>query len=109
MTSYSDSYLINLLLQLKENHLFEDADLFSHLKELAENFHNESDAAQAREDALKFGKFYRKNSLFKLSASKEISDVPIRMYMDGVFDMVHSGHFNAIRQVQTLQKSHILI
>jgi len=102
MNSYSDSYIINLLLNLKEHHLFEDGDLFSHLKELADNFNDESEADRAREDSLKFAKFYRKNSLFKLSASKEVSDVPVRMYMDGVFDMVHSGHFNAIRQAKQL-------
>ena len=27
---------------------------------------------------------------------------PIRIYLDGVFDIIHSGHFNAIRQAKKL-------
>lgn len=30
------------------------------------------------------------------------SNKPIRIYMDGVFDIIHSGHFNAIRQSKKL-------
>ncbi len=33
---------------------------------------------------------------------KEIPTKPIRIYIDGVFDIIHSGHFNAIRQAKKL-------
>ena len=32
------------------------------------------------------------------SNCRKIPDKKIRIYMDGVFDIIHSGHFNAIRQ-----------
>ena len=99
MNHPTESYIINLLLTLKDKHLFEDGDLYNHLKELSENYFSEEAANKAKEDAQKFINFYKKNFMFSLKSSKEISNVPVRMYMDGVFDMVHSGHFNAIRQV----------
>lgn len=98
----TESYIINLLLSLKEGHLFEDGDLHSHLKELSENYFSEAAAQKAQEDSQKFLSFYKKNFLLQRKSSKEISNVPVRMYMDGVFDMVHSGHFNAIRQAKQL-------
>lgn len=27
---------------------------------------------------------------------------PVRIYVDGCFDMIHSGHYNALRQAKTL-------
>jgi len=101
MNHPTESYIISLLLNLKDSHLFEDGDLYSHLKALSENYFSEETAQKAKEDAQKFINFYKKNSLLSPSISKELSTVPLRMYMDGVFDMVHSGHFNAIRQVIT--------
>lgn len=34
--------------------------------------------------------------------NKIVEKKPIRIYMDGVFDIIHSGHFNAIRQAKKL-------
>ena len=28
--------------------------------------------------------------------------IPVRAYIDGCFDVMHSGHYNAIRQAKTL-------
>lgn len=41
-----------------------------------------------------------KERSFKLPATQDA-----KVYMDGVFDLVHSGHFNAMRQASTLGKS----
>ena len=40
---------------------------------------------------------------FNQKIEKQLSNVkPVRIYMDGVFDIIHSGHFNAFRQAQYL-------
>ena len=40
---------------------------------------------------------------FNDKIEKQLSNVkPVRIYMDGVFDIIHSGHFNAFRQAQYL-------
>lgn len=40
----------------------------------------------------------------KLLSSPTCSADPDRIYMDGCFDLMHSGHFNAIRQAKSLGK-----
>ncbi len=106
MNDSRESYIINLLLSLKEGHLFEDEDLHSHLKELSENYFSEEAVNTAKEDALQFLSFYKKNSFVVPKSLKEASTTPTRLYVDGVFDMVHSGHFNAIRQVAIVSLSY---
>ena len=45
----------------------------------------------------------KKFSVFNEKIEKQLSNVkPIRIFMDGVFDIIHSGHFNAFRQAQYL-------
>ena len=45
----------------------------------------------------------KKFTAFNESVQNQLSKTkPIRIYMDGVFDIIHSGHFNAFRQAQYL-------
>ena len=45
----------------------------------------------------------KKFDAFDTSVKNQLSKTkPIRIYMDGVFDIIHSGHFNAFRQAQYL-------
>jgi ethanolamine-phosphate cytidylyltransferase len=45
----------------------------------------------------------KKFSDFNSRVESQLSQVkPVRIYMDGVFDIIHSGHFNAFRQAQYL-------
>lgn len=45
----------------------------------------------------------KKFNSFNETVQKQLSKTkPIRIYMDGVFDIIHSGHFNAFRQAQYL-------
>ena len=45
----------------------------------------------------------KKFSDFNDKIEKQLSNTkPVRIYMDGVFDIIHSGHFNAFRQAQYL-------
>ncbi len=45
----------------------------------------------------------KKFDAFNESVQKQLSKTkPVRIYMDGVFDIIHSGHFNAFRQAQYL-------
>ena len=44
-------------------------------------------------------KFIELNTKIESQLSKA---KPVRIYMDGVFDIIHSGHFNAFRQAQYL-------
>ena len=45
----------------------------------------------------------KKFKAFNDSVQKQLSKTkPVRIYMDGVFDIIHSGHFNAFRQAQYL-------
>lgn len=102
MSEANYTYVLKLLLSLKEGNLFKDAELFSNLKVLNENFHSEEATQKAKQDATRFIEFYHKNTSIQntiVRAPSSPGEVPLRMYVDGVFDMVHSGHFNAIRQV----------
>ena len=45
----------------------------------------------------------KKFTAFNEKIESQLSKVkPVRIYMDGVFDIIHSGHFNAFRQAQYL-------
>ena len=45
----------------------------------------------------------KKFNAFNESVQNQLSKTkPVRIYMDGVFDIIHSGHFNAFRQAQYL-------
>ena len=45
----------------------------------------------------------KKFSVFNEKIENQLSKVkPIKIFMDGVFDIIHSGHFNAFRQAQYL-------
>ena len=45
----------------------------------------------------------KKFTSFNEKIESQLSKVkPVRIYMDGVFDIIHSGHFNAFRQAQYL-------
>ena len=45
----------------------------------------------------------KKFNSFNESVQQQLSKTkPVRIYMDGVFDIIHSGHFNAFRQAQYL-------
>ncbi len=45
----------------------------------------------------------KKFDAFSESVKNQLSKTkPVRIYMDGVFDIIHSGHFNAFRQAQYL-------
>ena len=45
----------------------------------------------------------KKFTAFNDKIENQLSKVkPVRIYMDGVFDIIHSGHFNAFRQAQYL-------
>ncbi len=45
----------------------------------------------------------KKFDAFDTSVKNQLSKTkPVRIYMDGVFDIIHSGHFNAFRQAQYL-------
>ena len=60
-------------------------------KELKEKYNSCLDSAKK-----KFDEFNNK-------IESQLSKVkPVRIYMDGVFDIIHSGHFNAFRQAQYL-------
>ena len=60
-------------------------------KELKEKYNSCLESAQ------------KKISEFNSKIETQLSKVkPVRIYMDGVFDIIHSGHFNAFRQAQYL-------
>ena len=45
----------------------------------------------------------KKFDTFNKSVQTQLSKTkPVRIYMDGVFDIIHSGHFNAFRQARYL-------
>ena len=47
----------------------------------------------------------KKFTAFNDKIENQLSKVkPVRIYMDGVFDIIHSGHFNAFRQAQYSSK-----
>jgi len=98
--------IANLLLALNDSDLLKTEEFWTHLKAFSENHHNEEDQKKTRsivEDFIKFYKTYSKNSIPQsLELVKGKSIQPVRMYVDGCFDMVHSGHFNAIRQAKAL-------
>jgi len=82
--------------------LKDDEEFWHHLKAITENYHNEEEETKTKGLVADFIEFYRKNQSLSPTHLKEHSLQPVRMYMDGCFDMVHSGHFNALRQAKAL-------
>ena len=88
--------LAHFLLQAKESGLLDSNDFFNQLKTVVQNSGSKNEKA-SKQDFENFCEFYKKNSTCDITTLK--TSEPQRLYVDGVFDMVHSGHFNAIRQV----------
>ena len=70
------------------------------LKQLAENVENSQDnhlvkcLEQEVKDTIK--------NILNIDDSNNPKEKKIRIFIDGVFDIIHSGHFNAIRQAKRL-------
>jgi ethanolamine-phosphate cytidylyltransferase len=96
--------LAHVLLNLHASEVMaNDEEFWHHLKAITENFHNEENATKGKALLEEFIEFYRKNQgSSPTHQPKDKSLNHVRMYMDGCFDMVHSGHFNAIRQAKAL-------
>ena len=96
--------MANKLLAIHDSEIMKnDEEFWPHLKAITEKHPDEEDIKKVKEFVSNFIEFYRKYThLNTITPNKEIGSHPVRMYVDGCFDMVHSGHFNAIRQAKAL-------
>ncbi len=99
-------YLLYLLVKLREYGIF-DEQFTSSLLGMTENFYNEQLREKVNQDISNFLDFIKRNatqmspdSQNLLLSSQHKLNKPTRIYVDGCFDLMHSGHFNAIRQVR---------
>lgn len=99
-------YLVGLLNKMKDHGLL-DEQLFSIFHGISEKGGNNTPEKkdQYDKDIQALTDFIQKNS--SVSINEQImhgspTHKKVRIYMDGCFDLMHSGHFNAIRQVNTL-------
>eukprot|EP01017_Pseudomicrothorax_dubius_P015569 TRINITY_DN1789_c0_g1_i4.p1 TRINITY_DN1789_c0_g1~~TRINITY_DN1789_c0_g1_i4.p1 ORF type:complete len:129 (-),score=28.57 TRINITY_DN1789_c0_g1_i4:628-1014(-) len=100
------AYLIQFLIRLKDSGLLDD-HLFSSLQALSDSQAGEDLKQKVALDVGQLLDYVRKNS--SLAQAEKIliepssgNQKPVRIFMDGCFDLMHSGHFNAIRQAKQL-------
>lgn len=88
------AYLASFLTGIKESRMLEDSGFLNYISELSRWSTDLSSRAQ--EDIVDLIEAYHNHTENK---STNVDNKSQRVYMDGCFDLVHSGHFNAIRQV----------
>lgn len=93
-------YIINLLVEA-QIHLQHETFL-TKITETKKFYHNENIEKQAKSDFKLFLEFLEKKSPQNVQALPIPSTKVQRLYVDGCFDLMHSGHFNAIRQAKAL-------
>lgn len=87
------------LMRLQESEIFQDSNFLNEVKAVCNHFKDQDAIDKAIEVLSSFANLLHAHSNEKVSIPKSLQGQKLRLYMDGVFDMVHSGHFNAIRQV----------
>lgn len=93
-------YILNLLVEA-ETHLQHET-FITKITETKKHFHNETIEKEAINDFKLFLEFLEKKSPQNVQALPVPSTKVKRLYVDGCFDLMHSGHFNAIRQAKAL-------
>ena len=93
-------YILNLILKA-EPHLQHET-FITKLNETRKFYHNEEKEKEYEVEFQKFLYFIETKAPEKVQALPVPSLKVKRLYVDGCFDLMHSGHFNAIRQAKAL-------
>ncbi|KAL4476418.1 hypothetical protein ABPG74_010151 [Tetrahymena malaccensis] len=106
MSQVDNEFLVLLLNQLVSNEAFAEKGFIRKLQLVAENIQN-SEAQKNVDIAISSLKQYIQKNMEEFKESEELKILsPMkqlkvkRLYVDGCFDLMHSGHFNAIRQAK---------
>mmetsp|Transcript_20478 Transcript_20478/g.23627 ORF Transcript_20478/g.23627 Transcript_20478/m.23627 type:complete len:429 (-) Transcript_20478:177-1463(-) len=93
------NYLATLIGKLNESKLLADPKFTTFLQELANANKDEDATTKANKDAETLIETFNKQNE---QVDKKAVEKAKRLYVDGCFDLMHSGHFNAMRQAKQL-------
>lgn len=109
MSQVDNKFLVLLLNQLVYNEVLAEKGFMKKLQLVANKVGNDLIQKDADIAISSLKEFIQKN-LEEIKESEELKALtPMkqlkvkRLYVDGCFDLMHSGHFNAIRQVNNLK------
>lgn len=93
-------FLLSMILKA-EPHLQHETFL-TKLQETKRFYHDEAKETEYDQEFKKFLEFIETKAPQKVQALPVPTMKVKRLYVDGCFDLMHSGHFNAIRQAKAL-------
>lgn len=93
-------HLLNFILKIFPH--LQQENFLRKLTATQQHYYSSENENQYDKEFLNFLNFVEKNSPPEAQAIPTPSLKVKRLYVDGCFDLVHSGHFNAIRQAKAL-------
>lgn len=103
------AYAAAFITKLKESAVFDDPRFFTYLTEATKNNQDADSNTKGTQDASNLVDAFKKHLESDPANDPKLIEKHKRLYVDGCFDLMHSGHFNAIRQVSFPSHQYSLI